>query len=143
MTLQAQPRDPGERRRRVITAAAIMLMLMAGAAVTAASTHSGPPRPVDLVRDSGLLLLALVIALRATTSFTLLKRNAELDDELSRATRAGAARAGYWALLIAIMAAFVASLFIELPLPQIAPLLLAVGAAGAGLRFAVLESRGG
>ncbi|HWA00293.1 MAG TPA: hypothetical protein VG841_08260 [Caulobacterales bacterium] len=140
---QAAQGDVGERRRRVITVSAILLVVIATAAMSGAATHRGPVRAVDITRDAGLLLLTLVLALRATTSFSFLKRNSALDDELARAHRASAARAGFWALLVGTGVAFIAGLYIDLPLPQIAPLLLAVGASGAGFRFAALESRAG
>jgi hypothetical protein len=89
-----------------------------------------------------ILLLALVVAVRSTTSFSLSARVPALDDELTRANRASAAGWGFWALFGALVAAFAASLVWPLRVTDIAPLVLVIGAAVAGLRFIVLERAG-
>src|SRR5262245_15751841 len=111
--------DPSTRRRRVITAGSIMLVIIGVAASNAFLPHEGTLRAVDIVRISGLTVLTLVLALRSTTSFSLMRRRPELDDEVSRANRSSAALAGFWAMLLASIAAYVASLFVEMKLTEI------------------------
>ena len=136
------PLDPSTRRRRVITASSIMLVIIGFAATNAFLPPHATLRAVDIVRISGLIMLALVLALRATTNFTLLRRRPELDDELSRANRSAATLAAFWVMLLASMAAYVASLFVELQLAEIAPLIFCAGVVVAGIRFAFLEGAG-
>jgi hypothetical protein len=120
-----------------------MLVLFGAAAATSFSEMTqGSARLVDVVRLVGFLALALLLSIRATTSFSLLGRNPVLDDELTRANRASAARAGYWAMIIGNAAALVGSMLTPISLVAVAPLLIAMGAAAAALRFAVLERRG-
>lgn len=134
------PEKTTTRRRRVLVAVAILLGLFA-MAMTA--TPAETLRNVDIVRTAGFMVLALVIALRSTTAFSFVGRNAVLDDELTRANRASAARVGFWAMLLAAMVMLVVS-FIETVTPtQIIPVLIGAGAVSAALRFAVLEGRGG
>ena len=134
--------DPSQRRRRTIMAAALMLAIFSFALINAVLPHEGALRGVDIVRLSGFIALTLVLALRSTTNFTLLRRNPELDDELSRANRAAAAVLGFWVLLLATIAAFVGSFFISLTLTETAPPILGAGAVAAGMRFAFLEAKG-
>ena len=136
------PRDPSTRRRRTILAGALMLSIFSFAAFNAVLPHEGALRGVDIVRISGLIALTLVLAIRSTTSFTLMRRNPELDDELSRANRAAAATLGFWALLLATVAAFIGSFFVSLTLRETAPLILGAGAVAAGMRFSFLEAKG-
>jgi len=134
------PEKTTTRRRRVLVAVAILLGLFA-MAMTATPVET--PRSVDIVRTAGFIILALVIALRSTTAFSFVGRNAVLDDELTRANRASAARVGFWAMFLAAMVMLVVS-FIETVTPmQIMPVLIGAGAVSAALRFAVLEGRGG
>ena len=134
------PEKTTTRRRRVLVAVAILLGLFA-MAMTATPVET--PRSVDIVRTAGFIILALVIALRSTTAFSFVGRNAVLDDELTRANRASAARVGFWAMFLAAMVMLVVS-FIETVTPmQIIPVLIGAGAVSAALRFAVLEGRGG
>ena len=134
--------DPSQRRRRTIMAAALMLAIFSFALINAVLPHEGALRAVDIVRLSGFIALTLVLALRSTTNFTLLRRNPELDDELSRANRAAAAVLGFWVLLLATIAAFVGSLIVSITLREAAPLILGAGAVAAGMRFAFLEAKG-
>jgi hypothetical protein len=134
--------DPSKRRRRTILAAALMLAIFSFAVINAVLPREGALRAVDIVRLSGFIALALVLALRSTTNFTLLRRNPELDDELSRANRSSAAVLGFWVLLLTTIAAFVGSLFVSIMLTEAAPLILGAGAVAAGMRFASLEAKG-
>lgn len=139
----SKPRSRADRRRRAVIASAAVLVIIAGGVITSTSAiEMGHPRNVDLVRTAGFMLLTLVIALRATTGFTLLKPDAAMNDELTRANRASAGRAGFWAMMIGAWLALGAALYVPITLLEAAPLLLAIGAAGAALRFSVLEARG-
>lgn len=131
------------RRRGVLIAFAVLLTTMSGAYTSFSTPSAEGLRAVDLLRAGAFLMLAAVVAVRSTTSFSLVGRNAVLDDELTRANRAEAARAGFWALMIALVACFIGGYFVSLTLAQTAPLLIAVGASAAALRFARLEGRGG
>ncbi len=134
--------DPAKRRRRAIIAASVMLVVVAFAAVDAVLPHRVALRAVDIVRITALIVLALVLALRSTSNFTFAKRNPELDDELTRANRASAAFIGFWAMLLAAVAAYVASFLLDLTLTEAAPMILGIGAVAAGARFAFLEASG-
>jgi hypothetical protein len=139
---ESQRRDPSLRRRRAIVASTVILLVTGAAAMIALSEQGGALRSVDVVKIGALIVLALLLGLRATTSFRLAKRDPALDDELTRANRASAARVGYWALMLAVTAAFIGGAVTDLTLTEVAPLVLAAGAVSAGLRFAILEARG-
>jgi len=136
------PLDPSERRRRTILSALLIMLCLGGGALGAAYDHVGAWRPVDMVRIGGIIATALVLALRSTTAIRFTKRNPELDDELSRANRVSAAGWGFWGLTLTLLAAFVFSFYEPVTLTRIAPILLVMGAATAGLRFVFLERRG-
>lgn len=132
-----------ERRRRVLIMAVALLLVVGGGVITSlAHAADETPRLVEIARGLAFVFLALVVGLRATTGFTLLKRDPAMNDELTRANRASAARAGFWAMMIGAVAALVASMYTTLTLAEAAPLLLVVGAAGAAVRFVILEARG-
>ena len=136
-------RDPSERRRRSLIVGVMVLFAVGGSALDRAIfEHAGHWRLVDYVAVSALMLLALIIAVRSTTSFSLRKRNPVLDDELSQANRADAARWGYWVLMLALFGLFLANFRWPFGLADIAPMVIVAGAAAAGMRFAYLERQG-
>lgn len=94
------------------------------------------------MRIVGLIAFTFVVAIRSTTNFSFGLRNPERDDELSRANRASAAFLGFWAILLSVTVAFVASFFLDLTLTEAAPIILCAGAVAAGWRFAYLEALG-
>lgn len=134
--------DPARRRRRTITAATIFLLVTVLSVMNATAGSDGALRTVDIVRISALVFLAIVLALRSTTNFTLLARKPELDDELTRANRANAAVVGFWAMLLLTTGVYVASFFGAISVIEAAPLVLAAGALAAGARFSLLEAKG-
>jgi hypothetical protein len=135
------PEKTVTRRRRAVTAGAAVLLAVFATAMTV--TPADTLRNVDIVRIVGFVALALVLAVRSTTAFSLIGRNAVLDDELTRANRASAARVGFWAMFLAAIVILAVS-FIDAVTPmQIIPVLLGAGAVSAALRFVVLEGRGG
>jgi hypothetical protein len=129
------------RRRRAVTAGAAVLLAVFATAMIVAPADT--LRNVDMVRTAGFVALALVLAVRSTTAFSFVGRNAVLDDELTRANRASAARVGFWAMLIAAIAMLAVSFFEALTPMQIIPVVIGAGAVSAALRFVVLEGRGG
>ena len=102
----------------------------------------GAVRGVEIVRMVGFCALVIVLTLRSTTAFSLVGRNAELDDELTRANRAAAAQAGFLAAILGGVAALIASLFVALSATEVLPFVLMLGAFVAAVRFARLEKRG-
>jgi hypothetical protein len=129
------------RRRGAVTAGAAVLLAVFATAMTI--TPADTLRNVDMVRIAGFVALALVLAVRSTTAFSFVGRNAVLDDELTRANRASAARVGFWVMLLVAIAALGVSLFETVSPMQIISVLIGAGAVSAALRFVVLEGRGG
>lgn len=139
----SEKQDPSERRRRSLLIGTMALMAVGGGALDRAIfEHAGHWRLVDYVSVGALTLLAIVIAVRSTTNFSVRARNPALDDELTRANRADAARWGYWVLMLTLLGVFIANFRWQLGLADIAPMVFVAGAAAAGLRFAYLERQG-
>lgn len=138
----AKYEEAAQRRRRGMVVAVAVLLTMLSGAYAAFSETDHAMRLVDAVKAAAFLLLAAIITLRSTTSFNVFGRSSVLDDELTQANRALAARTGFFALMIALAGCFVAGLLTPLSLSQAAPLLIAVGASAAALRFSRLERRG-
>ena len=134
--------DLPEQRRRMLIASTLIMVTIGGGILTAASEHVAHWRSVDILKLSGLMVLAFVLALRSTTAIRLRPRNPVLDDELTRANRASAAGWGFWFLMTALLALFVANFYWPMTLQEVAPIVIVYGAAAAGLRFAFLERRG-
>jgi len=135
-------KDPAETRLRTVLSATLIMFLVGGGALNATYEHGDHWRPVDFVRVSGILALAFVLAARSTTAIRLTPRNPALDDELTRANRASAAGWGFWGLMLTLLAAFAFSFYEPVSLTRIAPFMLIMGSAIAGLRFSFLERRG-
>lgn len=128
-----------KRRRAVLVGAAVLCGVFATAmTVTPADTL----RNVDMVRIAGFVMLSLVLALRSTTAFSFVGRNAVLDDELTRANRASAARVGFWAMFLAALVMLGVSFVESVKVMQLLPVLIGAGAVSAAFRFATLEGRG-
>lgn len=135
------PEKTTTRRRRAMLMGAAVLLAVFATAMTVSPANT--LRSVDIVRTAGFVVLALVLALRSTTAFSFVGRNAVLDDELTRANRASAARVGFWVMFLAAIGVLAASFFEAVTPMQIIPVLIGAGAVSAALRFAVLEGRGG
>lgn len=134
--------DPSEQRRRALIGATMIMLVIGATAIEAVTEHGAHWRSVDYVKVGAILLLAFILALRSTTSMRLTRRNAELDDELSRANRASAAGWGFWALMPLLLALFVANFYWPMSIAETAPILMVAGAAAAGMRFVYLERKG-
>lgn len=134
----------GVRRRRVILMGAIILLTIITGTMSAFNEATpGAWRTVDILRLCAFLFLSLVLGLRSTTAFSLFGRNAILDDELTRANRATAARTGFWALLLSAMACFIASMLgFEVSVAEALLAVIAAGAISAAIRFSFAERRG-
>lgn len=137
-----KPQTPDVRRRALLIAVSVMLMTLIAVYSAFTDNIAGSWAALDLIRAAALLFLVLVLSTRSTTSFTMNRRDPVLDDELSRANRASAARYGFWSLMLGLLLSFVINLWIQVELTQAAPVLMALGAAGATLRFVVLEHAG-
>jgi hypothetical protein len=133
--------DPGVRRRRTLTAGALMLVLFGVAALDAISDRGQALRLVDIVRVTGIVALALVLALRSTTSFTIRARRPELDDELTQAHRGSAARWGFLLMMLGALGLYVGSFFAAIRLAEGILMLIVVGSAAATFTFIRLEAR--
>jgi uncharacterized membrane protein len=131
------------RRRSGMTAGAIILVLviLQGLSMTLPIDPANM-RAVTVVRLVAFGFLALVLALRSTTAFSIRGRDPRLDDELVRANRASAAKWGYLSVMIAGLAVWGVSVFAPLRVVDVAPLLLMVGAFVAAMVFVRLERRG-
>jgi hypothetical protein len=132
------------RRRRALLVGAIILMtIIVGTMTVLSDATPGAWRTIDIVRVCAFLFHAHVLGLRSTTAFSLLGRNAVLDDELTRANRATAARTGFWVLLLAAMACFAAIVFgLEMSAAEALLAVIAAGAIAAAIRFSMVERRG-
>jgi hypothetical protein len=135
------PEKTVTRRRRAVTGGAAVLLAVFATAMTV--TPAETLRNVDIVRIAGFVALALVLAVRSTTAFSFVGRNAVLDDELTRANRASAARVGFWAMFLGALVMLAVSFLDAVTPMQIIPVIIGVGAVSAALRFVVLEGRGG
>lgn len=134
--------DPTERRRRTMIGATMVMLTIGSSALLTTLEHSDHWRPVDLVKVGGILTMAFVLALRSTTPIRFTPRDPALDDESARANRASAAGWGFWLLMPALLAMFIANFYWPLNMREILPVLIIIGAAAAGVRFAFLEGRG-
>ena len=141
--MAVNPDVRSRRRRGTILAGAIFLGLIGLHAMSlGAPVTPGAVRGVEIVRMVGFCALVIVLTLRSTTAFSLVGRNAELDDELTRANRAAAAQAGLIAAMVGGVVALMASLFVALGVMDVLPVVLMLGAFVAAVRFAHLEKRG-
>jgi len=134
--------DPGDRRRRALTVSTLILVTTGVSVISAVSEHGDQWRSVDVVKTVSLLILALMIALAATTRFSARWHAPELNDELTMANRASAAVWGYWALMLALVGLALVNMRWPVPVSEALPLLIGFGAAIAGIRFVMLERRG-
>ena len=132
------------RRNRILWLFALLFFVWQGAYLNSRGLPVGPLRAVDLVRDFGHVLLAVVLlALMATGGGW---RHgpavrALLNDESTRAHRALALTSGFWALTIAVLALYAAAPFVRIEAGEAAHVLLSIAVAVPALRFAMLERR--
>lgn len=130
------------RRSRVMRAGAVVLLTtLSGAIAASGRLAAGQTRAVDVVRTAAFVVLAAILVVQATTGLWFRWRRPELNDELTEYNRASAVRAGYFALMAAVVALYVASFLSPTSVAEAAPILVFVGAAAPALRFASLEIR--
>lgn len=123
------------RRRRDAVLLATLVILLLGSSLVASPSAAGPAKTGIVV------LLAAVLALRATTRTRLGARRPTLDDELTRENRARAAQAGFLVAFVWAAGAEAASFAIQITGHQVALGAMVLGAAAAGARFSLLEAR--
>lgn len=126
--------DPVRRRRDAVLVATVVILLLGYSLIAA-------PAAAGSVKTGMIVLLAAILALRATTRFRLVSRRPMLDDELTRENRARAAQAGFLAALAWAAGAEAASFAAQITGHQVALGTMVVGAAVAGARFSLLEAR--
>lgn len=133
-----------DRRHRAIRGGVVVLMLAVVAALNYAYRfENGAPHLVDFLRLGALIFLALVVALRATTGFSLTKTDPAMNDELARANRAAAARRGFWTMMLAAIGICIGSLYFPFTAYEVMLVMVLTGAGAAGLSFARLEAKNG
>lgn len=144
----ASPGDIAERAQRVrnkmLWLAPMLFFIWQGAFFSGYAHPHGPLRTVEIVSLGSHVFLAVVLlALLATGGGWKHGKvvRALLDDEATRAHRAQAYAAGFWAAALCALALYVAAPFVELPAGDIAHILLSVVVAVPALRFVMLERR--
>jgi apolipoprotein N-acyltransferase len=139
--------DPTERKSRrrrssMILGAIVLLTILSGALTVLSTAPPDQWRNVDIVRAAGFIVLSLVLAVRATTAFSLIGRNPALDDELTRANRAAASRIGFWTMVIVAIISWISTAFESISVGQAVPVIITAGVVSAAISFAVFEGRG-
>ena len=145
------PASPGEiaertqrRRNRILWLAPMLFFIWQGAYFSSFATPHTPMRAVELVSLGSHLVLAVVLLLVLVTGGGWRRGKvvrALLDDETTRAHRAQAYAAGFWALALCALGLYAAAPFARLETGQIAHILLSVAVAVPALRFVMLERR--
>ena len=136
--------ERAQRRRNRMLWVPILFFIWQGVFFSSYATPHTPLRTVELVSlGSHLLLGVVLLVLLATGGGWRYDKavRAMLDDESTRAHRAQAYAAGFWALALSILALYAASPFVHLELGEIAHILLSVAVAVPSLRFVMLERR--
>jgi cytochrome b561 len=148
MTTNASPGEIAERaqrrRNRMLWLAPMLFFIWQGAFFSSYATPHAPLRTVELVSLGSHLFLGLVLLLLLATGggwrYGKTVR-ALLDDESTRAHRAQAYGAGFWALALCVLALYAAAPFVRMEAGDIAHILLSVAVAVPALRFVMLERR--
>jgi len=143
--------SPGEiaeraqrRRNRMLWLAPMLFFIWQGAFFSSYAAPHTPLRTVELVSLGSHLFLALVLLFLLATGGGWRHGKvvrALLDDEATRAHRAQAYAAGFWALALCALALYAAAPFVQLATGEIAHILLSVAVAVPALRFVMLERR--
>lgn len=143
--------SPGEiaeraqrRRNRMLWLAPMLFFIWQGAFFSSYAAPHTPLRVVELVSLGSHLFLALVLLFLLATGGGWKHGKAVralLDDEATRAHRAQAYAAGFWALAVCALALYAAAPFVQLATGEIAHILLSVAVAVPALRFVMLERR--
>ena len=132
------------RRNRILWLFALLFFVWQGAYLTSRGLPQAPLRAVDIVRDFGHVILAIVLlALMATGGGWRHGREvrALLNDESTRAHRAKALASGFWGLAVAILALYATAPFVRIEAGEAAHVLLSIAVAVPAFRFAMLERR--
>ena len=132
------------RRNRMLWLAPMLFFIWQGAFFAGYAKPHGPLRAVEIVSLGSHLFLALVLLFLLATGGGWRHGKvvrALLDDEATRAHRAQAYAAGFWALTLCALGLYAAAPFVQLPTGDIAHILLSVAVAVPALRFVMLERR--
>jgi len=148
MTIAPTPAQIAERaqrhRNRMLWIAPMLFFIWQGAFFSGYAAPHTPLRTVEIVSLASHLFLALVLlSLLATSGGWRFGKavRALLDDEATRAHRAQAYAAGFWALALCALGLYAAAPFARLETGEIAHILLSVSVAVPALRFVMLERR--
>jgi hypothetical protein len=133
-----------QRRNRILWLFPMLFFIWQGAYFSSYASPHTPLRTVELVSLGSHLFLGLVLLFVLATGGGWRYGKAVralLDDESTRAHRAQAYAAGFWALALCALALYAAAPFIRLETGEIAHILLSVAVAVPALRFVMLERR--
>ena len=133
-----------QRRNRVLWLFPMLFFIWQGAYFSSFAAPHTPFRMVEIVSLGSHLFLGLVLLFLLATGGGWRHGKvvrALLDDEATRAHRAQAYAAGFWALALCAVALYAAAPFVRLEPGEIAHILLSVAVAVPALRFVMLERR--
>ena len=136
--------ERAQRRRNRMWLVPVLFFIWQGVFFSGYATPHTPLRAVELVSLGSHLFLGLVLLVLLATGGGWRYGKAVralLDDESTRAHRAQAYAAGFWALAVCVMALYAAAPFVALETGEIAHILLSVAVAVPALRFVMLERR--
>jgi hypothetical protein len=132
------------RRNRMLWLAPMLFFIWQGAFFSSYASPHAPLRTVEIVSLGSHLFLGLVLLFLLATGGGWRYGKAVralLDDESTRAHRAQAYAAGFWALTLCVAALYATAPFVRLATGEIAHILLSVAVAVPALRFVMLERR--
>lgn len=138
--------DPDHRikgRARGVTVAAMMLLITALQlfGMMGPELEGDRLRLVEIVRAVAFGLLVLVLIMRSTTGLAPKDRSPEMNDELTRANRAEAARWGLWTTVLTALVLLGTSYVWPMRAQDVLPIVLMLGAFVASIRFVRLETK--
>ena len=132
------------RRNRMLWLAPMLFFIWQGAFFSSYGSPHTPMRTVEIVSLGSHLFLGVVLLFLLATGGGWRYGKAVralLDDEATRAHRAQAYAAGFWALTLCALGLYVAAPFVRMKLGEAAHILLSVAVAVPAMRFVMLERR--
>ena len=133
-----------QRRRNRVLWVFLIFFIWQGVYFNSRILADGPLRTVDLVSLAGHVVLAIVLLMLLATGGGWRHGKAVrslLDDEATRAHRAQAYAAGFWALTLCALGLYATAPFVQMKLGEAAHILLSVAVAVPAMRFVMLEQR--
>jgi hypothetical protein len=131
-------------RNKMLWLAPMLFFIGQGALFSSFARPHTPLRTVEIVSLGSHVLLALVLLMLLATGGGWKHGKvvrALLDDEATRAHRAQAYAAGFWAVALCALGLYVAAPFVSFATGDIANVLLTVVVVVPALRFVMLERR--